>query len=154
MNSYLLRRASLRHLLRHPWLVGLSALGVAVSVAVVVGIDLANASARRAFTLSVEAVAGRATHEVVGGPTGLDEGLYTRLRTELGIRESTPIVEATVAAGDGGGRTFQLLGIDPVVDRTLRSFTPSLSGAGGLAGGADPAAFLTRPSSAASSAPR
>ena len=123
-------------------------LGVAVSVAVVVGIDLANASAQRAFTLSVEAVAGRATHEIVGGPTGLDEDLYTRLRTELGIRESTPIVEATVAAADKGGRTFQLLGIDPVVDRTLRSFTPSLTGAGGLAGDGDPAAFLTHPGAA------
>jgi putative ABC transport system permease protein len=40
-------------------------LGVALGVAVVVSIDLANASARRAFTLSSEAVTGRATHQVV-----------------------------------------------------------------------------------------
>ncbi len=123
----LLRRASLRHLIRHPWLVGLSVLGVAVSVAVVVGIDLANASARRAFELSVEAVAGKATHEIAGGPAGLDEALYTRLRVELGIRDSTPIVEATVAGVNEAQRAFQLLGIDLFVDQTLRSFTPRFS---------------------------
>ena len=61
-------RAGLRHLTRHAWQAGLSIVGIAVGVAVVVAIDLANESARRAFELSTEAVAGRATHEVVGGP--------------------------------------------------------------------------------------
>ena len=137
----LLRRASLRHLLRHPWLIGLSVLGVAVAVAVVVGIDLANAGARRAFELSVEAVAGKATHEIVGGPGGLDESFYARLRNELGWRRSTPVVEASVVALDGssGGRAVRLLGVDPFVDGAHRSFTPSFGG------GADPTAFLTRP---------
>ena len=147
----LLRRASLRHLVRHPWLVGLSVLGVAVSVAVVVGIDLANASARRAFELSVEAVAGRATHEIAGGPAGLDEDLYTRLRLELGARDSTPIVEATVASTDSDARTFQLLGIDIFVDQTLRSFTPRFlvrETDGRSRGSGDPTAFLTRPGAA------
>ena len=68
--SPLLRRASLRHLWRHPWLIGLSVLGVAVAVAVVVGIDIANAGARRAFELSVEAArhepAARAPEHAVG----------------------------------------------------------------------------------------
>ncbi|MCP3964034.1 MAG: ABC transporter permease [bacterium] len=134
----LLRRASLHHLVRHPWLIGLSVLGVAVAVAVVVGIDLANSSARRAFDLSVEGVAGRATHEIVGGPAGLDEALYARLRTDLGLRDSTPIIEAVVSSADSS-RTFQLLGIDIFVDQTLRSFTPSYSRAGTAT------AFLTRP---------
>ena len=135
----LLRRASFHHLLRHPWLIGLSVLGVTIAVAVVVGIDLANSSARRAFELSVEGVAGRATHEITGGPAGLDETLYVELRTE-GLRASTPIVEAPVAAADGP-RTFRLLGIDLFVDRSLRSFTPRF-------GGGDAIPFLTRPRTA------
>ncbi len=137
--SRLLRRASLRHLTSHPWLIGLSLLGVAVAVAVVVGIDLANASARRAFQLSVEGVAGRATHEIVGGPSGLRESVYVDLRTQHGVDGITPIVEATVAATNGTGRTFQLLGIDLFVDDQLRSFTPKFQG------NTDPAAFLTLP---------
>ena len=63
-----LLKTSLRHLLRHPWQVGLAMLGVALGVAVVVSIDLANGSAKRAFTLSAETVAGRATHQILGGP--------------------------------------------------------------------------------------
>ncbi len=137
----LLRRSSLRHLLRHPWLAGLSVLGVAVAVAVVVGIDLANASAERAFELSVEGVAGRATHELAGGPAGLDEGLYAKLRAELGMRGAAPIVDGTAVAADG--RALRLFGIDLFVDPTLRSFTPRYG-----RGGGDAAAFLTRPGTA------
>ncbi|MEJ2217451.1 MAG: hypothetical protein P8099_12640, partial [Gemmatimonadota bacterium] len=68
--SSVLGRASRRWVLRHPWQIGLSALGVALGVAVVLAVDLAIGSARRAFTLSSQAVAGRATHEIVGGSGG------------------------------------------------------------------------------------
>ena len=54
--SRLLWRASLRYLLHHPWQIGLSFVGVALGVAVVVAIDLANSSAQRAFFLSTESV--------------------------------------------------------------------------------------------------
>ena len=65
----LLTKTSLRYLLRHPWQIGLSILGVALGVAVVVAIDLANSTRTRAFALSTETVTGRATHQIVGGPT-------------------------------------------------------------------------------------
>jgi putative ABC transport system permease protein len=41
--------SSLRYLIGHPWQVGLAVLGVSLGVAVVVSIDLANQSAKRAF---------------------------------------------------------------------------------------------------------
>jgi putative ABC transport system permease protein len=41
-----------RHLLRHPWQSVLMVVGILLGVAVVVSIDLANASASRAFELS------------------------------------------------------------------------------------------------------
>ena len=71
-----------RYLLRHPWQSVLMIVGIMLGVAVVVSIDLANASASRAFELSAEAVTGRATHQITGGPAGLDEAIYTRLRRE------------------------------------------------------------------------
>jgi hypothetical protein len=52
-------RASLRYLARHRWQSGLSILGIALGVAVVIAVDIANESARRAFDLSIERVAGR-----------------------------------------------------------------------------------------------
>jgi len=69
--SRLLRRASRRHLLRHPGQIGLSVLGIALGVAVALSIDLATESARRAFVLATEAVTGRATHQIVGGPADI-----------------------------------------------------------------------------------
>lgn len=106
--SRLLLRSGLRSLLRHPWQIGLAALGVALGVAVVVSIDVANRSAERAFDLSTEAVAGRATHQVLGGPTGLPESVYRALRVELGVREAAPVVEGDVAAPAFPGRAFRL----------------------------------------------
>jgi len=139
----LLRRSSLRYLLHHPWQLALSALGVAVAVAVVVGIDLANAGASRAFRASVEAVAGEATHEIVGGPGGLDEEVYVRLRVDEGFRRSSPLLRSWVASPAAPGRTFELLGIDPFAEPPFRSFT------GRLAEDGDLGAFLTRPGAAA-----
>ncbi|HUG33740.1 MAG TPA: hypothetical protein VMJ90_03140, partial [Anaerolineales bacterium] len=72
---------SLRTLLRHPIQVALMILGIALGVAVMVSIDLANASAERAFDLSTSAVTGRATHSIVAGEAGVDESLYVHLRT-------------------------------------------------------------------------
>jgi putative ABC transport system permease protein len=119
----LLWRTSLRYLLRHPWQIGLCILGVALGVAMIVSIDLANASATQAFTLSTEAVAGRATHQVVGGPTGLDEQLYRRMRVDLGLRQSAPIVEGYVSVPALEGITMQLLGVDPLAEAPFRSYT-------------------------------
>src|SRR5436309_14725996 len=118
--SPLLWRSSLRYLVRHPWQFGLAVLGVALGVAVVVSIDLANASARRAFTLSTEAVTGRATHQVVGGPGGRPDDAFRRLVLEAGIERAAPLVEDWVAvptqsspASGPPARTFHLLGVDP-----------------------------------------
>ncbi len=59
-----------RYLLRHPWQSALMVLGITLGVAVAVAVDLANASATRAFDYSTDAVAGRATHQIVGRAAG------------------------------------------------------------------------------------
>jgi putative ABC transport system permease protein len=113
-------RANFGYLLRHPWQLALAVLGICVGVAVIVAVDLANASARKAFYLSMDAVTGEATHQVVGGPRGLDEGLYTRLRVEAGLQRIAPVVEGSVAIND---TSLQLLGVDLFAEQALRSFT-------------------------------
>src|SRR5688572_11073517 len=114
-----LGRLALRQLRTHPWQLGLTILGIALGVAVAVSIDLANTSALRAFRLSTEAVGGRATHQIVGGPSGLSEDVYRRLRLELGVRRAAPIVEGDVAAA---GRAVHVLGIDPFADADFRPY--------------------------------
>jgi putative ABC transport system permease protein len=116
-----LGRASLRHLWLHRWQTGLSVLGVGLGVAVVLAVDLAVSSARVAFTLSAEAVAGRATHRAEGGPGGLDDSAYGRLRVLPGVVAAAPVVEGEVVAGDGV--VLRVLGIDPFAEAPFRRYT-------------------------------
>ena len=116
----LLFRSSLRHLARHPLLTALSILGVALGVAVVVAIDLANESARHAFELSNEAVTGKATHQVVGGPSGLPETFYVHLRRDLVFAAAAPVVEGYATSPREPGRALRILGIDPFAEAPFR----------------------------------
>ena len=105
--------ASLRHLLRHPAQLALALIGLSLGVATIIAVDIATASSRRAFELSMDAVNGSATHQIVGGPQGIDEGVYVELRTR-GIVPGewlTPIVEGYVTVGD---LELQLIGVDPL----------------------------------------
>jgi putative ABC transport system permease protein len=52
MVSAALWKSSLRFMLAHRWQTGLSFLGIALGVAIVVAVDLANESARKALALS------------------------------------------------------------------------------------------------------
>jgi putative ABC transport system permease protein len=111
-----------RYLIRRPWQSILMILGIALGVAVVVAVDLANASARRGFDLSAEAVAGKSTHQISGGSQGLDEALYTRLRRAgLGI-PMAPVVDVYVSSPRLGEGPFQLLGVDPFAEGAFRSY--------------------------------
>jgi putative ABC transport system permease protein len=145
--SRALWRVSLRHLLRHPGQIGLSVLGIALGVAVALAIGLATDSARRAFALATEAVTGRATHQIVGGPGGLPEEVYRAVRVDLGVQRAAPVVGADVASPDHPGRVFQLLGVDPFAEAPFR---PHLSGPDPLG---TLAALVTRPGAALMSGP-
>ena len=125
--SPLLWRASARFLGRHPWQLALALVGVALGVAVVVAVDLANTSARTALELSVESLSGRATHRVLGGPEGLEEDLYRRLRVDVGARPGAPVVELYARAPEG--ESLHLLGVAPLAELPLRTW---MAGAGEL----------------------
>lgn len=109
--------ASLRHLLRHPAQLALALLGLALGVATIAAVDIATASSGRAFQLSMEAVNGSATHQILGGPGGIDERQYVALRKRRGDVGMAPIVEGYVSIGD---RTMQLIGIDPLANPSFR----------------------------------
>lgn len=116
----LLWLSGLRHLLRHPWQMALSVLGITLGVAIVVAIDLGNQSAKRAFSLSSDAVTGKATHQIIGGPGGLPEEVYTTLRVELGVRDSAPLVEGYGYLEDD--RVLRILGVEPFADSQFRPY--------------------------------
>jgi putative ABC transport system permease protein len=117
-----LRAASLRHLLRHPAQLALALVGLTLGVGTIVAVDIATASARRAFELSLAAVNGPATHQITGGPQGIDEALYVRLRTHPLKTADAAVALAPVVQGylTAGGRVMQLIGIDPFASAELQ----------------------------------
>lgn len=100
----------------------LSVLGVALGIAVVLSIDLVTASSRTAFRLATDAVAGRATHAVTGGATGIPDSVYTAVRVGAGYRMSAPVVDGYIAVPAIPGRVLHLIGIDPFAEAPFRAY--------------------------------
>ncbi|MBL8250846.1 MAG: ABC transporter permease [Candidatus Competibacter sp.] len=124
----LLWRALLKHPLRHPWQLGLAILGIALGVAVVLAVDLATASARRGFELTVNRVTGRATHQISGGSQGVPEAFYRHLRVERGIRQSAPVVTGHLPRADRPSQLVQILGVDPFAEAPFRAVAADTTG--------------------------
>lgn len=112
----------LRDQLRRPWLTLLLVLSVALGVSVVVAVDLANASATKAFQLSTQVIVGKATHQIVGGPDGFDDAIYRNLRVAQGFQTAAPIVEGYAGAQELGGQTMHVLGIDLFAEPPFRTY--------------------------------
>jgi putative ABC transport system permease protein len=136
-----------RYLARHPWQTALMMIGIALGVAVMVAIDLANSAASRAFDLSTEAITGKATHQITGGPAGLDESLYVQLTTSGVVGFVAPVVTDYITSPQLGGRPIQLLGIDPFAEAPFRSYlaTEQVGSVSSPADVGQLVAFLTRP---------
>ena len=116
-------------------------LGIALGVAVVVSIDLANASASRAFDLSTEMVTGRATHQVMGGPQGLDERIYLQVKNNPVVKAAAPVITEYVTSPQMDSQPMQLLGVDPFSEAPFRSYL----GAGSIPDTSQLVQFMTQP---------
>ena len=126
-----------RHLLQ----LAIAVFGVALGVAVVTAMDIANASALHSFRESITAVNGRATHQIAaadGFHSGVPDAIFATLAKIPGIIAAAPVVEAsglilpradTVLGAtpsedrdsNGGGTVVRILGVDPLLDRPFRA---------------------------------
>ncbi|MEL6249887.1 MAG: FtsX-like permease family protein, partial [Cyanobacteria bacterium J06627_15] len=135
-------RLAWRRIQRRPFQYVLFILGIAIGVAMMVSIDLANGSAQRAFALSTDAITGKTTHRIEAiSPVGVDESLYQTLRTDLGYRQSAPVVEGYVVAEDLDRQPMRLVGVDFFAEAPFRNYFKDSSGQGLEA----ITAFLTEP---------
>lgn len=146
-------RASVGFFRTHPLQLLLGLLGLALGVAVIVAIHTTRESARAAYDLTADILAGRATHQIVGqGRLGVPADLFVTLRRDLGIAAAAPILEGSVSlVGDRGERLrLRLIGVEPFSEAHLRPAFPALPGesakaradAGGGPGMADIAGLL------------
>jgi putative ABC transport system permease protein len=112
----------LRPIVREKTRTMLTVAGIAVGVAVVVAIQLANQSALRAFRESVDAVAGRANYQIVPEAAALSEAVLLRLQPfwSDGVRFAPVIdVEGVDVATQ---QPIRLLAVDLLSDLHFRDY--------------------------------
>lgn len=136
----LLALAAARFHGRHPWQLALAIAGVALGVAVYVGVDIASASARRAFDLSADALRGGATHRLLPVSGTLADDDYVALVRAGSVDSAAPVVELNARTG-GRGPGHVVLGIDPLEELGFRDYARFAPGAGA----GDPARLLAEP---------
>lgn len=118
--------SSLTYLKQHPIQVFLSILGISLGVAVIISIDLSNQSAKRAFSLSTNAITDQTTHFIMAGPNGLPQEILRQVTTDLSIQNASPIIESNGIAFIQESLEKQnpipivILGIDPFSEIAFR----------------------------------
>lgn len=126
----LLARAGLRFYGRRPWQLCLAISGIALGVAVYVGVDLANDSARRAFQLSSDLITGSTTHHLMGTRGEIADSVYQSLRMQHGPVRAAPVIEVEARVRRLPGRVYTLMGIDPLEESGFRGFSGFVPGRG------------------------
>ncbi len=107
----------------HPARLALTAVAIAIGVALGFAVHLVNGSALTSFEGALRTVNGSADVQVnATTPLGFDEALYARVSTASGVADASPVVVLRATAGKA---RFTLLGLDVI---RAAQVTPSLVG--------------------------
>ncbi|MCC7044941.1 MAG: ABC transporter permease [Acidobacteria bacterium] len=118
-------------------------IGIALGVAVVIAIQLANASSVRGFETALDTMSGRTSLEVVGSVAGIDERVLPDVGWLRTFGTVSPVIEGDMAVVLADGRTeaMRVLGVDILRDTPIRDYR-ILSNTAGAAPGGVPVAKL------------
>lgn len=109
----------------------LCVLGIALGVAMMVSIDLANGSAQRAFSLSTDAITGKATHRLQAiAPTGIEEKVYSQIKRQFSQIDAAPIVEGYAKVEELGNQPLRLVGVDVFAESPFRNYFSDVGSSG------------------------
>ncbi len=124
MTRHLLAPLVLRPLAKDRLRFALTVSGIAVGVATMAAIRLANASVLSSFSDTVDFVAGKASITILADGPGIPEETLERLAWLRGIGATlAPAVTETAAAGARDGEVVEVLGIDPLADANAREYS-------------------------------
>ena len=121
----IIHRSSLRYIFKHKLQFGLSILGIAIGVAIIAAIDIANISTSKAFNMSLNSVTGKATHRITSTSGSIPDSVYTYLRIQKGLKDIAPVVEDNITIGDSTKKSFILLGVDVFAEKPFRDYVSS-----------------------------
>jgi putative ABC transport system permease protein len=102
-----------------------SLLSIAFGVALYISIDLVNESTLLSFGSSVEAMSGKATWSVLGGPSGFSESLLEKIEAVPGVGSAVPVVEVQayfVPRNGSPGETLMISGVDLLRESSVRAY--------------------------------
>jgi putative ABC transport system permease protein len=105
-------------------------LGVALGVAVVLAIRLANDGVLQSFRNSLDHVAGKSRLQVTAGEAGFDETLFPIIAGTPGVARAVPVVQAITPVAGESHEVLLTLGVDVLADADVREYrgpTPELA---------------------------
>jgi putative ABC transport system permease protein len=111
----------LRQVRHHFWRALAVVLGIALGAAVFTSVRISVHAALDSFTRSMDAVTGRADRVVTQPGGRVPEEWVARLRRMSEVAAVTPVSTAYTRE-TAGGRSFLLVGIDPLLDRAVRTW--------------------------------
>ncbi len=136
---HLLRLVAWRTLLRDPLRTAITVLGVALGVAVVLAIRLANGGVLDSFRVGLDHVAGKSRLQVSAGELGFDETLFPQIAQVPGVAKAVPLIQELTPVEGFPREVLLVLGVDILADSEVREYrgpSPEL---------ADPLQLLTEP---------
>ena len=107
-----------RHLLRTL----LTTVGIALGVAVFIGMNAANRSVVSTFALTVGRIAGTTQLQVTAGGIGFAEEVLGTVQSASSVAVAVPVIEAIVDTQIRGEGNLLILGVDLLGDRSLRDY--------------------------------
>src|SRR3954469_15349189 len=118
----LLRLISWPYLRKHLLRSLLTIAGIALGIALLVGMRTANDSVGRAFSDTVDRIAGKAQLQVSAGDAGFNEDVLERVQSVPEVRAAAPVIEAEVETGIKGQGKLLVVAVDMTGDRSLRDY--------------------------------
>jgi len=114
----------LRRLAKEPIRTSLSIAGIALGIAVVLAIQIANHSALEGFRAALDTMAGKTSLEIVGAGVGVDERALASLAWLREWGDVSPVIEGDAMAPRASGRAdaVRVLGVDILKDQPFREY--------------------------------
>jgi putative ABC transport system permease protein len=119
---HLIKKITLRHLRLNKMRTVLTVVGIALGVAVFVGLQIAIHTAIESFNSTVDHVTGKANLQVTSHGRGFPEETYLKVKKVPGIKAATPVIEYVAKIDGSIGEPLYLLGIDIFSDQQFRDY--------------------------------
>lgn len=118
-------RSFLRHLARRKSLSVLQLLGIAFGVAAAVGMTLASRSALQSLVGAIDFLRGGTTHTIERPAGAMEEKTLAGIMADPAVKYFAPVIDRRVEIARG--QEVRIIGIDPFLDRQVRSITAQIA---------------------------